>query len=772
MDGVIYGSALTDAGGNLTLALTPFTTAGTATLVITAQNRITVIEDIDVIANAGPWMSVTSTVWDDANNDAPDYDESGYLDVTFENVGTDPATGVTATLTTTSEDITITDNTEYISSLTPGASVTIDNAYALSINNGIIDGTQAEFTITMTDGNDTWTKNFNLTLNAPELEFGNISISDPSPGDNDGNLDPGETITITIPLNNNGGAASVAGSASLACATPGISINTSLDSFSSISAGEYANLTFSLTADESVSIGTLVSLEFDATAGMYDAAKTEAITAGLIIEDFESGDFASYAWEFGAYPWTIDNAEYYSGSYSARSGAITNNQSSIIQVTRILDSPGDISFWYKVSSEAGYDYLRFSIGGTEQDAWSGTVDWTQASFNVDAGTRTFTWTYSKDASVANGSDCAWVDDVIFPASISYTPATITWTPDSFSQQLGTDETAFQTLTLGNTGNETLTYTVSKPTGETNVLDESFESGSLPAGWSQEYVNGSVAWEFISGGYGGNPGSAYDGSYNSRLYYGGSTSYVTKLITPTLDLASASSVTLSFWHAQEVWAGDQDEMKVYYRTSPTNPWSQLAHYTASIADWTQETLILPSLSSTYQIAFEGITDYGYGVCLDMVVVTANDPVTMDWLTVNGGDSHSGSISFGEADQNITIGFNSAGLEDGIHTSHLTVLSNDPQNPSFDIPVQLIVATGSLDAPQAVITATGPNTVRISWNEVDGASSYQIWSRAEPYGTYTLLGTTPGLYWDQDVSTQPMNFYRVIASGQFSKSGVKN
>ncbi|MGC9361727.1 MAG: C25 family cysteine peptidase, partial [Candidatus Syntrophosphaera sp.] len=667
MDGVIHGSALTDANGNLTLALTPFTTAGTATLVITAQNSITLIEDIDVIANAGPWMSVTSTVWDDANNDMPDYDEGGYLDVTFKNVGTDPATGVTTTLTTTSEDVTITENTEFIASLAPNASTTIDNAYALSIDNGIFDGTIAEFTITMTDGNDIWTKNFNLILNAPDLEFGNISISDPSPGDNDGSLDPGETVTITIPLYNNGGATSISGSASLVCATPGISVNAGSDSFTSIAAGEYANLTFSLTADESMSIGTIVSLEFDATAGMYAAEKTETITAGLIMEDFESGDFASYDWEFGAYPWTIDNSEYYSGSYSARSGAITNNQSSTMEVTRILSSPGEISFWYKVSSEANYDYLRFAIDGTEQNAWSGTVDWTQASFNVDAGTRTFTWTYSKDGSVASGSDCAWVDDVIFPGSIGYTPATITWTPGSFEQQLGTDETATQTLTIGNAGNETLTYTVSKPTGEMNLLDESFESASLPAGWSQEHVTGTVDWEYTAGGQYAHPASAYDGSYNARLYYNSSyTNYVTKLITLSLDLESASSATLSFWHTQEVWAGDQDQLKVYYRTSPTGAWNQLAHYTASIADWTQETFILPSLSATYQIAFEGITSYGYGVCLDKVVVSVNDPVTVDWLTVNGGDSQNGSINSGEADQNINIGFNSAGLSDGVYT----------------------------------------------------------------------------------------------------------
>ena len=42
------------------------------------------------------------------------------------------------------------------------------------------------------------------------------------------------------------------------------------------------------------------------------------------------------------------------------------------------------------------------------------ADWTEVSFDVTAGTRTFTWTYSKDSSVSRGDDTAWIDDIEFP----------------------------------------------------------------------------------------------------------------------------------------------------------------------------------------------------------------------------------------------------------------------------------------------------------------------------------------------------------------------
>lgn len=48
------------------------------------------------------------------------------------------------------------------------------------------------------------------------------------------------------------------------------------------------------------------------------------------------------------------------------------------------------------------------------EAKSGTVAWSQASFPVAAGTHTYKFEYSKDNSQSSGSDCAWVDNIIFP----------------------------------------------------------------------------------------------------------------------------------------------------------------------------------------------------------------------------------------------------------------------------------------------------------------------------------------------------------------------
>jgi immune inhibitor A len=115
--------------------------------------------------------------------------------------------------------------------------------------------------------------------------------------------------------------------------------------------------------------------------------------------------------------WFGQTAVYQSGAgaSAAQSGLITHSQASWFQTS--VTGPNTISFWWKVSSEANYDYLRFYIDGTEQAGKiSGNVDWEKKTFTIPAGSHTLKWQYSKDGSVNSGSDCGWVDQVTTPRS--------------------------------------------------------------------------------------------------------------------------------------------------------------------------------------------------------------------------------------------------------------------------------------------------------------------------------------------------------------------
>ncbi|MBT7299871.1 MAG: hypothetical protein HN849_10175 [Victivallales bacterium] len=78
--------------------------------------------------------------------------------------------------------------------------------------------------------------------------------------------------------------------------------------------------------------------------------------------------------------------------------------------------------------------------------------------------------------------------------------------------------------------------------------------------------------------------------------------------------------MTFWHCMVGWEGDQDELRVLYRTSTAGSWTLLETYTTSVPSWTQRTLALPDPGSSYYLAFEGNAKFGYGVCIDDVQVT--------------------------------------------------------------------------------------------------------------------------------------------------------
>lgn len=130
--------------------------------------------------------------------------------------------------------------------------------------------------------------------------------------------------------------------------------------------------------------------------------------------DFETGNLTQLVFQSaGAQPWTVTTENPYAGVYSARSGQITNSQSSsLILVTNFWAGPA--SFYYRVSSEAGWDVLGFYVDGQRLGEWSGEVPWSLFLFDLSEGRRTLEWRYSKDSRNTEGSDLALVDNLLLP----------------------------------------------------------------------------------------------------------------------------------------------------------------------------------------------------------------------------------------------------------------------------------------------------------------------------------------------------------------------
>ena len=153
--------------------------------------------------------------------------------------------------------------------------------------------------------------------------------------------------------------------------------------------------------------------------------------------------------------------------------------------------------------------------------------------------------------------------------------------------------------------------------------EGFESGDFGAGvegWTSSIFSGTSEWQTINGNVSGNV-TPLSGSQMVGLASGNYNGDTASIISPAMDLTSVTDPQLTFNYTQEQWAGDQDQLRVFYRTSVNGDWVQIGEYLEEAIAWTEVTLDLPNPSADYYIGFQATSGYGYGVTLDDVCVQA-------------------------------------------------------------------------------------------------------------------------------------------------------
>jgi hypothetical protein len=118
------------------------------------------------------------------------------------------------------------------------------------------------------------------------------------------------------------------------------------------------------------------------------------------------------------YPWEITTASTNGGTYSMKSSNEgQSNSTGSITVTAEFVEDGSISFYGRASCEnttsSDWDNGRFYIDGNRQVIIQNSANFSQYTYEVTAGSHTFTWEYKKDGSVNSNDDCFYVDDIVF-----------------------------------------------------------------------------------------------------------------------------------------------------------------------------------------------------------------------------------------------------------------------------------------------------------------------------------------------------------------------
>lgn len=176
---------------------------------------------------------------------------------------------------------------------------------------------------------------------------------------------------------------------------------------------------------------------------------------------FEDGVIPDNFSTSGDADWFIDNTQAYDGTYSVRSGEISDNETSSLTFTQDYTEDSEITFALRTDCEDGssyYDYLEFFIDGNSQGQWKGSTSWKEVSYNVTEGSHTYKWTFSRDGSVGSGENAAWVDFILVPIN-EYAEPVASLSETSLSFELSGDTSSkADSLTIKNVGQGTLNYT--------------------------------------------------------------------------------------------------------------------------------------------------------------------------------------------------------------------------------------------------------------------------------------------------------------------------
>jgi hypothetical protein len=140
-------------------------------------------------------------------------------------------------------------------------------------------------------------------------------------------------------------------------------------------------------------------------------------------------------------------------------------------------------------------------------------------------------------------------------------------------------------------------------------------------WTQQIIKGNHEWVYANANQ-NNTVSPKTGNGLGLYLSENFENYSARLISKPIDLSAVANASLSFSYTNANYEGDVDKLTVSYRKNTSESWTTLGSYTTEAASWTDVLLDLSTVtnnSSTFQIAFTALSNWGRGVTLDDITL---------------------------------------------------------------------------------------------------------------------------------------------------------
>jgi len=268
------------------------------------DNRYSLTNDEErlELSNPGPVLSFYSYQIDDDNSGSSQGNNDGNIDagetielrLTLQNTGDEDALNVNATLTSADNNITIIDGFKVFVTIPHGGTGISSQFYVFKINSSCLFSYSATLNleINSTSGGP-WYDNFEIDIvgwGIPALNFYSFQINDDtsgnSQGDNDGNIDAGETIELRLTLQNTGDGDADNVNATLTSVDNNITIINDFQTFATINAWSTglssSYYVFKINSSCSVNYDITLDLEINSSNGgpWYDNFEIKILGRG------------------------------------------------------------------------------------------------------------------------------------------------------------------------------------------------------------------------------------------------------------------------------------------------------------------------------------------------------------------------------------------------------------------------------------------------------------------------------------------------------------
>ncbi len=708
-NGVIYGLGETDADGELVIVFDEVIIPGEYDLTVSGHNLLPTAYEVVVIASDGPYLAYAEHAILDGEYNQNSQVEAGEtvdMELQLHNYGSGDATGISALLSTEHPMVTILEESTTFDPIVPDGDNVCLTPLSFSVDSGCPDGTMVEFNLDIESNEDSWGGSFYVEMHAPVLSCLGIQVND---GEN-GQLDPGETSELLVTVHNNGSGLLTGITSLFSLTDEFVTIDENSCDLIDLAEGDSGELCFIVTAAEETPVGHTINPVVSISGDLdYEEEFTLSLAIGMTVDDFETGDFSRMDWVMsGNADWIIDDSNPWEGSFCARSGGISDNSTSVMSVSGYVIEEGEISFAYKVSSEGNYDFLRFYIDNSLELAISGEISWMNQSFDVSEGEHTFTWRYQKDQNTTGGSDCGWIDYVVFPQFGPAPQPLVDVDLTGYNLEVDAGAQLEETLVIGNIGEAPLVYEIAFMD---DALSYHYDMETDEANWNHD-ADEEDPWHLTDHDWNSDDHSWYLGEEGSWQYANNLHCWL-----ETEEFEVHEDAQLTFWHRMDMEVIDENyaldggiiELSsdgenwaqvlplggypYHYDNDDGGPFSQGRPCFSGTTGWEQVQLNLSGYAGqTLQLRWRfgsGNSGTAEGWYIDDVVIGS---FGTDWLTLA---PESGDVD-PDATEDVSISINAAGYYDTQLSGTIYLTTNDLTNPELLIPVTVEVTTQSVNA----------------------------------------------------------------------------